>query len=54
MAMKLSILKCLLMIFLALDLLWVSYKSIQMMAISDLGETLIILGLDTRIILLKI
>ena len=51
--MKLPMLKHLLIIFLALDLLWVSHKLIQMMVILDLGETLIILGLDARIISLK-
>jgi len=39
---------------LALLLLWTFQMSIQMIDISDLGETLITLGLDTKVILLKI
>ena len=53
MAIKLSMLKCLLMIFLILELFWVSYILIQIMAMSDLGKTLIILGLEVRTISLK-
>ena len=51
---KLLMLKCLLMIFFTLELFCVFHMSIQMMAISDLSETLIILGLEVRIILLNI
>ena len=50
----LSILKHLLIIFLALLLFWVFHMSIQMIAMSDLGETLIMCGFDVRMISLKI
>ena len=40
MAIKLPILKCLLIIFLALDLFYVFQMSIQIIAILDLGKTL--------------
>ena len=53
-AIKLPTLKCLLIIFLTLEPFCVSHMSIQMMAISDLDEILIILGLEVRIISLKI
>jgi len=53
-AMTLPTLKCLLIIFLALLPFWVSYMSIQMIAMSDLGKTLIMHGFDMRIISLKI
>jgi len=51
---KLPMLKHLLMIFFTLELFCVFHMSIQMMAISDLGDILIILGLEARIILLNI
>ena len=50
---KLPTLKHLLIIFLALDLFWMSQISIQIMDISDLGKTLMTWGLDMRIILLN-
>jgi len=52
-AIKLPTLKCLLIIFLALDLFCMSQMSIQIMAILDLGETLITWSLDVRMILLN-
>ena len=47
-------LKYLLMSILALLLLWISQMSIHMIVMSDLGDTLIILGLDTSEMLSKI
>jgi len=47
-------LKHLLMSILALLPLWTSQMSIHTMAISDLGDTLIILGLDASEMLSKI
>jgi len=53
MAMYLSMLKHLLIRFLALAPFWESHMSIQIIAISDLGDTLIIRGLDTNLTLLN-
>jgi len=52
-AMCLPMLKHLLIRFLALVPFWESHISIQMTAMSDLGDTLIMRGLDTNIILLN-
>ena len=52
-AMKLLMLKHLLMIFLAFDPLWVFQISIQMMNMLDLGETLMMQGLNARTMSLK-
>jgi len=52
-AMKLPTLNLLLMRLLALVLLCISHISIHTMDMSDLGETLITLGLEARIMLLK-
>jgi len=49
-AMCLSMLKHLLIRFLALAPFWESHMSIQMTAMSDLGNALIIRGLDASII----
>ena len=51
---KLPMLKHLLIIFLVLDLFFVFQMSIQIMAISDLGETLMTQGLDAKMMLLNI
>ena len=53
-AMKLPMLNCLLMIDFAVELFCMSQISIQMIVISDFGDTLIILGLEVRMISLKI
>ena len=53
-AMTLLTLKCLLIIFLALSPFWVSHMLIQTIAMSNLGETLIMYGFDMRTISLKI
>ena len=53
-AMKLPILNHLLMRLLVLEPLWEFYILIQIMDMSDLGDTLIILGFETRMILLNI
>jgi len=52
-AMKLPTLKYQLIINLALEPFCISQISIQMMAMSDFGETLITLGLEARTISLK-
>jgi len=52
--MKLPTLNHLLMIDFAIEPFCVSQILIQMIAISDFGDTLIILGLEVRMILLKI
>ena len=52
--MKLPILKLQLIVFLAEDLFCKSQISIQMIAISDLGETLHTCGFDATLMLLKI
>ena len=52
--MYLPTLKHLLMSILALLLLWTFHMSIQTIDMSNLGETLITLGLDTKLTLLKI
>ena len=51
-AIKLLTLKHLLMIFFVLEPFCMSQMSIQIMAISDFGETFIILGLEVRTMLL--
>ena len=53
-AIKLSTLKCLLMIVLALELFCISQMSIHMIDMSDFGETLITLGLEAKMMSLKI
>jgi len=52
-AMKLSILKYLLMIVLSLEPFCVSQMLIYTMDMSNFGETLITLGLEAKMILLK-
>jgi len=52
-AMKLSILKHLLMIVLSLEPFCVSQMLIYTMDMSNFGETLITLGLEAKMILLK-
>ena len=54
MAIKLPILKYLLMIVLALELFCMFQMLIQTMDMSDFGEILIVLGFEARTILLKI
>ena len=53
-AMYLLMLKHQLMSILALFLLWMSHMSIHTMDMSDLGDTLMTLGLDANKMLLKI
>ena len=52
-AMIFPMLNLLLMIFLALEPLWVSHISIQTIVMLDLGETLIIHSLEVRTMSLK-
>ena len=52
--MKLPILNLLLIRYLALNLLWASQMLIQIIDMSDLGNTLIILGFNANTMLLKI
>jgi len=51
--MCLPMLKHLLIRFLALALFWESHMSIQMTAMSDLGDALIMQGLDANMTLLN-
>ena len=53
-AIKLPILKCLLIIVFALEPFCISHMLIHTIAMSDFGKIFMIFGLDARIILLKI